>query len=104
MKQRQREPVAGARAHIVEHCRLTSHLRGNLCRLVLNSHAGMELRTTSARGSDTNCRGLFNQVSSRRGRQADRRKVCDIFQSSKDCFQRLRFLALVLKACDKYMA
>ena len=37
----------------------------------------MELRTTSARGSDTSCRGLVNQVSSRRGRQADRRKVCD---------------------------
>lgn len=89
MKQRQREPVAGARAHIVEHCRLTSHLRGNCCRLVLTLHAGMELRTTSARGSDTNCRGLVNQVSSRRGRQADRRKVCDVFQSSKDFFKAL---------------
>ncbi len=49
----------------------------------------MELRTTSARGSDTNCRGLFNQVSSRRGRQADRRKVCD-FSSHR---------RIVLSAC-----
>ena len=63
----------------------------------------MELRTTSARGSDTNCRGLFNQVSSRRGRQADRRKVCDVFQSSKHCFQSLLFLALVLNAGYNHM-
>lgn len=35
----------------------------------------MELRSTSARGTDTSCRGLVNQVSSRRGRQADRHKV-----------------------------
>ena len=35
----------------------------------------MELRSTSTRGTDTSCRGLVNQVSSRRGRQADRRKV-----------------------------
>ncbi|DBA68490.1 TPA: Ferredoxin-dependent glutamate synthase 1, chloroplastic/mitochondrial [Trebouxia sp. C0005] len=42
----------------------------------------MELRTTSARGSDTSCRGLVNQVSSRRGRQADRRKAAAPSQAS----------------------
>ena len=38
--------------------------------------AGMELRTASTRGSETNCRGsLANQLSGRRTRPADARRV-----------------------------
>ena len=36
----------------------------------------MELRTASARGSDTNCRGsIVNQLSGRRARPSDLRRV-----------------------------
>ena len=71
----------------------------------------MELRTTSARGSDTNCRGsLPNQLSGRRTRPADLRRVglgrevCSAFLISLDTFQPAWSTLPIRHQSDRYYA